>query len=158
MLSNCWDILEIHTQIHMLANPSISLDVQKLTLILALIFLIGEQWCHVCCQKHQHVLNDLAFIHRGLIYLSPIPFRVTAEKNNKQLSIFFCLTRDIPAKEREVFRPARRNHRPVSSPAERGVPHLSAKLWELTMVPLLQIKNGCFVCKDFPAWPPVTGI
>lgn len=110
------------------------------------------------CRKHQHVLNDLAFVHRGLICLSPNPFRVTAEKNNKQLSVFFCLTRDIPAKAREVFRPARRNRRPVSSPAERGVPHLSAQFWEPMTVPSLQIKNGCFVCRAFSSWPLVSGI
>lgn len=110
------------------------------------------------CRKHQHVLNDLAFIHRGLICLSPNPFRVTAEKNNKQLSVFFCLTRDIPAKAREVFRPARRNRRPVSSPAERGVPHLSAQFWEPMTVPSLQIKKGCIVCRAFSSWPLVSGI
>lgn len=109
-------------------------------------------------RKHQHVLNDLAFIHRGLICLSPNLFWETAEKNNKQLSVFFCLTRDIPAKAREVFRPARRNRRPVSSPAERGVPHLSAQFWEPMTVPLLQIKKGCIVCRAFSSWPLVSGI
>lgn len=97
--------------------------------------------------KHQHILNDLAFIHKGLICFSPNPFRVTAAGNNKQFSVFFCLTRDIPAKpkDREAFSPACRSHWPVSSPAKGGVPHLSARFWGPMTVPSIQIKNACFL-------------